>query len=132
MIKEIPNNPGYFADENGIIYSNRKKGTNKLNILKTKPYKGYLRAKLQINGKIKTYCVHKLILETFVGPRPLKCMCRHLNDIKLDNRLMNLSWGTPAQNSIDKMKNHGNQLMVFLSQKYPKIWNEFLKMKGDI
>lgn len=49
--------------------------------------------------------VHNLILEAFVGPRPSGMYGRHLNDIKTDNRLENLAWGTPKQNSADSLAN---------------------------
>lgn len=33
--------------------------------------------------------------------------CRHLNDIKTDNRIENLKWGTRQENVSDKIKNGG-------------------------
>lgn len=46
--------------------------------------------------------VHTLVLEAFVGPRPLGLQCRHLNGRPDDNRLSNLRWGTQAENDADR------------------------------
>lgn len=48
--------------------------------------------------------IHRLVLETFIGPRPRGKECRHRNSIKSDNRLRNLCWGTPKQNTADRRK----------------------------
>jgi HNH endonuclease/NUMOD4 motif len=46
--------------------------------------------------------VHRLVLEAFVGPCPVGMQCRHANGDAADNRLLNLSWSTPAENHGDK------------------------------
>lgn len=51
--------------------------------------------------------VNRLVLEAFVGMPEEGQVCRHLNGDKTDNKLTNLCWGTPAQNSADREK-HGN------------------------
>lgn len=51
--------------------------------------------------------VHRLVLESFIGPRPEGKQCRHLNGNPDDNRLVNLTWGTPAENMMDRDR-HGN------------------------
>jgi len=76
--------------------------------------------KLQLKGKgtTKYYCigirhgkimkwpsVHKLVLETFIGPKPKGMECLHGEKGKLCNRLDNLSWGTHSKNcSVDKLR----------------------------
>lgn len=52
--------------------------------------------------------VHVLVLEAFVGPRPSGMYGCHRDDNALNNCLHNLYWGTPAQNSADKIR-HGKQ-----------------------
>jgi hypothetical protein len=49
--------------------------------------------------------VHWLVLEAFVGPRPRGMLGLHKNDIKSDNDLENLYWGTPSQNMQDRTRN---------------------------
>lgn len=56
---------------------------------------------------IKTLAsVHVLVLEAFVGPRPEGHYGCHIDGRPENNRLSNLYWGTPAQNSADKLR-HG-------------------------
>lgn len=51
--------------------------------------------------------VHHLVLETFVGFREEGTEARHLNDVKSDNRLENLCWGTHGENYADRVVNGG-------------------------
>jgi len=44
------------------------------------------------NSKTTSYPVHRLVLETFVGPQPEGKDPDHRNEIKLDNKLSNLRW----------------------------------------
>lgn len=53
--------------------------------------------------------VHRLVLETFVGPCPAgRCAC-HFNDIPWDNRLENLRWDTQKANMADLKRNGHRQ-----------------------
>jgi HNH endonuclease/NUMOD4 motif len=47
----------------------------------------------------KTHPVHRLIMLSFVGPRPKGLYINHKNGIKEDNRLSNLEYCTPSQNA---------------------------------
>ena len=58
------------------------------------------------NKKQKMKLVHHIVLEAFVGPRPIGAECRHLNGDPADNRLENLKWGTSKENSSDRLR-HG-------------------------
>lgn len=48
--------------------------------------------------------VHRLVLETFVGPCPEGCCACHNNGDGLDNRLENLRWDTQANNIADAVR----------------------------
>jgi hypothetical protein len=48
--------------------------------------------------------VHELVLEAFTGPRPEGNYGRHLDGDHHNNRLENLAWGTPTQNSWDRVR----------------------------
>ncbi len=50
--------------------------------------------------------IHRLVLDTFVGPCPEGMECRHLDGNGKNNRLENLAWGTKAENTADKFR-HG-------------------------
>lgn len=58
---------------------------------------------VRINGVLRS--VHSLVLETFVGPCPVGMEALHDNDVRDDNRLSNLSWGTRSQNVLDSVRN---------------------------
>lgn len=54
---------------------------------------------------LKSYFIHLLILLTFVGPRPAKAQGNHINLDKHDNRICNLEYATPAENSNHALRN---------------------------
>lgn len=58
-----------------------------------------------LGGVYTNRLLHRLILETFVGPCPPGMQCCHYNDIKTDNRLENLRWDTPEANMRDALRN---------------------------
>jgi hypothetical protein len=58
------------------------------------------------DGKRTVERVHRLVLETFVGPAPTGFDCRHLNGVPDDNRLENLQWGSRKEN-VQDMLAHG-------------------------
>lgn len=69
---------------------------------------GYPSIKLRtIEGKTKIYKMHILKAKAFIyGPNPLDAtLVRHLNDVKTDNRLENLAFGTRSNNAQDAIKN---------------------------
>ncbi len=55
--------------------------------------------------RYQTFRVHRLILETFVGPCPEGMECRHLDGNPANNCLNNIAWGTREQNIEDNRKN---------------------------
>lgn len=67
---------------------------------------GYLSARVMSGGKIRTYPMHRLVLEAFTGVRPKGMQCLHRDGNKLNTCLWNLSWGTSKQNARDKVM-HG-------------------------
>lgn len=130
-MKEIPNWPGYFCDHQGNIYTFKGKGGKILEEPKAmslqKDHMGYLMVRLWKHKK-RTKChVHRLVLETFVGPCPEGNLCRHLNDLGDDNRLSNLRWGSYSDNKKDIIRN--KSLTRFLMKKYPEILEEFNSQK---
>jgi hypothetical protein len=71
-----------------------------------KPYlHGYIRVSLINTSGTKSISVHSLVLTAFVGPRPEGYQTRHLNNVRSDNRLENLAWGTAVENYADKVAN---------------------------
>jgi hypothetical protein len=102
--KDIPGFPGYRVGDDGSVQSSKRvigdgqwftlsKDTNKC---------GYEKVSLYRDGKSYCRTVHRLILESFIGSRPPKHECRHLDGNKVNNRLDNLTWGTHAENMEDR------------------------------
>jgi hypothetical protein len=54
------------------------------------------------DGRARTRKVHRLVAEAFLGPRPKGQVIRHGLGGPSDNRLVNLCYGTPAQNKADQ------------------------------
>jgi hypothetical protein len=95
--------PGYRALEDGTIIGKRGKP------LKLTPNTvGYLKFGAQDGtGKRVTLQVHVVVCEAFHGPRPSpRHQARHLDGNRLNCRADNLAWGTPAENTADKVR-HG-------------------------
>lgn len=67
---------------------------------------GYPTVSVTRNRVRRTVCVHTLVLEAFVGPRPPKLVACHENGISVDVRLANLRWDTYKANEADKVR-HG-------------------------
>jgi len=63
---------------------------------------------LRKNNKTKTIRVHRLVLETFIGPAPDGCEGCHNDGDALNNRLDNLRWDTHRENQKDSMR-HGTK-----------------------
>lgn len=69
-------------------------------VLKTRPNSwGYEIVNLKIAGCYKTKQVHRLVAEAFYGWREPKWHVNHIDGDKLNNRLDNLEWATPRENT---------------------------------
>ena len=99
--KKIPGYPKYSASNHGDIRRDiGGMGAEAGKIHKqTINKQGYLTVKLRRGNVGKTYNVHTLIALTFTGPRPDGLEVCHLNDVKDDNRLGNLIYGTHKLNA---------------------------------
>ncbi len=100
---------GYFISDDGRVFSEML-GERKCLVPKKKR-NGYLGIALCGSGKIRHRLIHRILLESFVGPCPEGHVCRHLNGIPNDNRLINLAWGTPKQNQADRIT-HGTNVYL--------------------
>lgn len=92
-ISEFPN---YEISDAGIV---RRIDTKKIIAQNTKKGKHpYKRVHLSHEGVAKYVLVHRLVLRAFVGECPEGMQCLHDDDDPTNNRLSNLSWGTPKKN----------------------------------
>lgn len=67
---------------------------------------GYPKVSLCVNGVPVYRMIHRLVLESFVGPCPEGMECRHLDGNPQNNTLGNLCWGTPEEQAHDKIKHN--------------------------
>jgi NUMOD4 motif len=66
--------------------------------------RGYPFVKLSRSGVNRNYQVHALVLHAFAGPRPPGQEARHGPGGKTDASLVNLSYGTRAENLADRIR----------------------------
>lgn len=60
---------------------------------------GYLAVNLSREHQMSRKVVHRLVMQAFVGPGAYGEQVNHINGDKCDNRLENLEWVTPAENT---------------------------------
>lgn len=107
--KDIPGYEGlYKASSEGKIKSYYKRRGKIIILSPTLDRDGYLRVSLAKNKKISNHCVHRLIAETFIPNRENKPQINHINNIRNDNKKINLEWATAKENINHGFK-HGNE-----------------------
>jgi hypothetical protein len=99
--------PGYRVGSDGSVWSCREsiRGTRlseRWHRLSPVLRRGYPRVGLWKNSKLYWRSVHKLVLEAFVGLRPVGMECCHRDGTKTNNSLDNIRWDTSAGNAADK------------------------------
>ena len=101
----------YQVSDQGNVRSTKRKGTP--GKLKKFGYNAnrYFTVGLSKQSCKKTVCVHRLVMETFVGALPEGMETRHLDGDKYNNCLSNLCYGTRAENVSDKVK-HGTEKLT--------------------
>ena len=82
------------------------------------------------DGIYQRVYIHRGVLEVFSGACPKGMEARHLNGDKLDNRLCNLAWGTPAENAYDKVA-HGTVSKGERNGISKLTYNLVLEMRGN-
>jgi hypothetical protein len=67
----------------------------------------YYNVGIMVNGKTKSFLVHQLVLEAFVGPRPKGYHACHNDGNPHNNRVDNLRWDTVWANMKDRTDQGG-------------------------
>lgn len=82
-------------------------GTIKGRIMSTKPRRdGYVPVTLWKRGERSVRLMHRVVLDSFVGPRPPGEEGLHRDNDRANNDLRNLSWGSRSENIRDQLR-HG-------------------------
>lgn len=97
--------PDYYICREGLVKSCKAKEPIIL-----KPHRGDIQGHLNMrmtdkDGNLKEIYLHRLLAQTFIPNPDNLPLVRHLNDIKDDNRLENLAWGTQLDNQKDSVRN---------------------------
>ena len=104
----VPGYKDYYVDTEGNVFSCKKHWMYKLSPgLNPDGYRTVVLCYKDADGKRKrvTKRVASLVCLTFLGPRPEGQEVRHKRDIKTDDRLSELDYGTSKQNGEDMVRN---------------------------
>lgn len=86
----------YLIFKDGSVYSNRQKLVKPI-----QNASGYCYITISNKKTKKNYYVHTLVADHFIEKTdPAKTQVNHKNRIKTDNRVENLEWVTPSENSL--------------------------------
>ena len=117
--RPIPNFGGYEVSDLGRVRSFRM---GKVKLLLSKD-----RINLRKNGKTYYTYVCCLVAFTFIGPKPKGQMVRHLDDIRSNNKLKNISYGTMQDNADDARR---NKIIVGRPRLY--VWSNRDQKRGRV
>lgn len=116
-MQQIANYPNYAITKDGKVWvkvrydkHGRKAGGRWLKP-QTISRGGHQYVALYVGGQKRIRLIHRLVLETYIGPCPKGMECRHLNGNPMDNQLDNLKWGTKSENTQDSLR-HGTHRSV--------------------
>lgn len=96
----IPSHEPYEASSLGRIRNKNKK----ILIPVRWGNRGHVAVKVGGGRKASKKYIHRLVLMAFYGPPTSGRIACHRNDVKTDNRLKNLYWGTYSDNAQDSIR----------------------------
>lgn len=107
--RDVPGFEGiYRVSDHGRLSSRTPDGRGSYRRYLTRGSRdAYRLVALHDGPRLRRTAMHILMLEAFIGPRPPGMEARHLDDVKHNNVLSNLAWGTQAENNADRMRNTG-------------------------
>ena len=117
--KAIPGYEGYYEiSDSGriqsitrIIRSTGNKAHNRMvkgRLLVPSLSRGYHSYALWKDHRLKTVTAHAMVAFAFIGPRPDGMYVCHGDGVRCNNRLSNISYKTPTENSADALR-HGTR-----------------------
>lgn len=98
-----------------------------------KSNRGYLQVCLTKNGKYRTYTVHRMVAIAFIPNKNNKSQVNHKDGNKENNRVDNLEWCSPKENSnhafktgLSKPHNMRKVKQYDLEGNFIKLWNSMI------
>lgn len=110
----------YYATDTGQIYSSKTGKYLKQRINK----EGYYIVNLSIDGKCKTYSVHRLVAVAFLVNPNNYPIINHIDGNKLNNCPNNLEWCTSSSNSIHAINHNLRDTAKGIHTKYGQFIKE--------
>lgn len=93
-------NNRYLVSNMGRLLTTGYRGSKRCSIMKpAKDANGYYRTMMLLNGKLKTIKLHRVVAEAWIENPLNKLQVNHINFERDDNRVSNLEWATPKENS---------------------------------
>lgn len=90
----------YTVDPSGVIWIEKPRGGPRRPARLRRNPQGYLRMWMRIGRFRSEVCAHRVVAIAFLGEPPGDAVeVNHKNGDKSDNRLENLEWTTPLQNT---------------------------------
>lgn len=101
--KQIPSLPSYEASDRGNIRSRKGLSCRAIKPAVGGRGGGYYRFRPSVDGIKSNRMVHHVVIEAFVGPRPVGLHVAHLDGNSLNNDLSNLAYVTQSENEAHKV-----------------------------
>ena len=100
---EVKDYPNYLIYPDGRVYNQKFS-----RFLKFRNCRGYKRVVLYKENKSRSLQIHRLVAEHYIPNPNNKPQVDHINRDKGDNRVINLRWVSPLENSQNKSKTKSN------------------------
>lgn len=87
----------YFISSDGCIVRDKPSGYKE--IINRRLLRGYPGLQVCVEGKLKYWCIHRLLAEAFILNPDNKPCVNHIDGNKLNYALSNLEWATVRENN---------------------------------
>lgn len=109
MGDNIPNYPGYHITKDGRAFCRKLRGSTKGTMgdwyeMRYRINHGYKHISVWKDAKRKVFKVHRLVAMVYLLNPDNKSLVCHKNNIKTDNRVENLYWGTYYDNNVQAIQ----------------------------